>query len=216
MCFDLDGTVLDSYKEGLSRLLEIARARNLPTDDSVLQKIKKSWHISTHDVISSAWPNANHDAMKTEWSAKDARDPLPFIDGGRETLEKLRKFFFLGILTNRSETSTLQQLERLEGVFDFVYSANKEFYKRHPKSMKSVFQKCQELEISHGHITYIGDIAQTDYQLATNVNIRFIGVLTGASTREDFLKAGLKEKNILNSIADLPAFYQIDKCVPFR
>ena len=216
MCFDLDGTILDSYGEGLNRLLEIARSRNLPTDETIVHAIKNSWHISAHGVISSAWPEADHNMIQTEWSAKDARDPLPLLDRVQETLERLRKFFFLGILTNRSEVSTLRQLERMPSVFDFVYSAKKEFYKPHPSSMEQVFQKCQELEINHGHITYIGDVAETDWQLARNVNVRFVGVLSGAGTRESFIKSGLQEKYILDSIADLPNFYEIDKLVPFR
>ena len=215
LCFDLDGTILDSYKEGLRRLLEIARSKNLPMDDSVLKIIKTSWSKSATSVVSDAWLNTNANEIIEEWERKDAANPLPFVDGTRETLEKLRKFFFLGILTNRSRESTLHQLERLGDVFDFIYSAES-FPKPHPESMVNVFKKCQELQINMGHISYIGDVPEADWQLAQNVNIKFLGVLSGVSTCDDFLKAGLKEKFIINSIADLPAYYEIDKLTPLR
>ena len=216
LCFDLDGTILDSYREGLRRLLEIARSHNLEVDETILDKIGARWHKNAFEVINHAWPNANASAIEKEWLELDHKNLLPFIDGAEETLKKLRKYFYIGVLTNRSLKSTLRQLESTDGIFDFIYSTGREFYKPDPRSMDQVFQKCQELKISRKHITYVGDIPEVDWRLAKDLKIHFVGILSGVGSREDFINAGLKEKNILNSIANIPEFYKVEKIIPFR
>jgi len=53
------------------------------------------------------------------------------------------------------------------------------------------------------HLVIVGDSIYSDYPLALQVKIDFIGVTWGHSAKEDFIRAGLKEKYILDSMTEL-------------
>lgn len=209
LLFDLDGTMLDSAGEGFRRLLEIVKTRNIPLNDEIIKNIKLHWYKNGLEVIKTIWPDVDALEIAKEWVAKDFENIHKLVPRTEEALMTLKKFFYIGVLTNRSLRSTMRQLEQIDGIFNFVYSAPREFIKPHPKSMDEVLEKCQELGITY--IVYVGDAAQIDYELTKNVGIEFLAVLTGVGKKEDFINAGLSEHRILNSIYDLLYYYETDK-----
>lgn len=50
---------------------------------------------------------------------------------------------------------------------------------------------------------FVGDMI-TDFETAQNAGTQFVGVLTGLTSRETFIRAGVNKTHIIHSVADLP------------
>ena len=110
LCFDLDGTLIDSSKSGLKRILQLAKARNLPVTPEIEQGIKNIWGAAPLELIRIFWPQEDPDSFFTAWENLDITKPHPAFPETRKTLEKLSPHFDMSIVTNRPPKTIFAQL----------------------------------------------------------------------------------------------------------
>lgn len=208
LCFDLDGTLIDSGQVGLERILKLAAIRNLPVTPEIEDNIKNMWGAEPIRLLRTIWPSEDPKAFFTEWENLDIAEPLPAFPGTREALEKLRPYFKMTIVTNRQPRTILPQL-RHNDIAEFFGQIITPKYNGHkkpePEIMDPVFEQYEADQIRREDIVFVGDTVEGDWKLAQVTNIEFFAVTSGGiDTHDKFLAAGVTEDHILNSVADLP------------
>jgi len=208
LCFDLDGTLIDSGREGLKRVLKIAAVRNLPVTPEIKQRIRDMWGAEPFKLLRIIWPDEDPKAFFNEWENLDIAEPLPAFPGTREALKKLRPYFNMSIVTNRQPRTIFAQLlhndiaEFFEQIITPAHNGHK---KPEPEIMEPIFEKYKADQIERGGIILVGDTVENDWKLAQATGIEFYAVVSGGmDTREKFLAAGVPEDHITDSAADLP------------
>lgn len=208
ICFDIDGTLIDSGKSGLERVLQIAKARNLPITPEIEQGIRRMWGVSPLKLIEAFWPQEDPRSFFTAWEDLDIMEPHPAFPGTREALEKLRPHFNMIIVTNRYFKTIMSQLDH-NGIAEFFeliitpeYNGHK---KPEPEIMEPVFEKYGTDQTKQGGIILVGDTIEGDWKLAQATGLEFYAVTSGGiDTKDQFFAAGVPEDHIIDSVADLP------------
>ena len=208
LCFDLDGTLIDSSKSGLERILQLAKSGNLPITPEIEQGIRNMWGANLLLIIETFWPQGDPRAFFAAWEDLDIAEPHPAFPGTREALEKLNPYFDMSIVTNRHPKTIFAQLLH-NGIVEFfgqiITPAHNGYKKPDPEIMEPIFEKYKADQIEREDIILIGDTIEGDWKLAQAVGIEFYAVLSGGmDTREKFLAAGVPEDHIIDSVADLP------------
>lgn len=205
ICLDLDGTILNSFDEGLKRFCRVAASFGLSSPRELKTQARQLWGTSVTTIIQTLWPKIDANLFCSEWAKIDSSEYIPVVPGAIECLTELRKRFVLSILTNRDRSTTMFQIRPFVHLFSFVLTLDDiKLPKPNPESAEKMIKKYQKMEITPDHIILVGDTVDADLTLARSINVHFYGVTTGRGTREDFAEAGLDQKRILNSIADLP------------
>ncbi len=208
LCFDLDGTLIDSGREGLKRILAMAKVKNLPLNADTEQRIRGMWGIDATKLLQATWPNEDLRAFFTELENMEITNPHPLFPGVKETLEKLKPHFYMSIVTNRIFKTASAQLE-YNGIVEFfgliITPEHSGYKKPEPEIMDPVLEKYESVWIGPENIIFVGDTVQADWKLCQNLGLKFYAVLCGGmDTREKFLTAGVPEDHIIDSVSDLP------------
>lgn len=208
LCFDLDGTLIDSGREGLKRIIKIAQERNLSMSAEIEQRVRNMWGADPIRLLRTIWPEEDPNAFFANWEKMDMAEPLPTFPGTREAVEQLHDHFQLTILTNRYFKTIMSQLNHngLANFFDLIVTPETSGHKKpEPGSIDPILAHYRDFGIDRHNIILIGDTVEGDWKLAQVIGIEFYAVTSGGvDTREKFLAAGTPEDHILNSVADLP------------
>jgi len=209
ICFDLDGTLINSGSGGLVRLCEVAKTLNLPMSEKIQGRLKAMWGQHPSNLINTAWPDTNIGAAYKQWEDLDIAEPFLAFPGTMIALARLYfNDFLLSILTSRNIRTTIPQLVHndLLELFSLIIAADSSRHKKpHPESIRPIFDKYQTVGISPKDVIFVGDTIEGDWKLAQAVGIEFYAVLSGRiDTREKFLFAGVSENHIIDSVVDLP------------
>ncbi len=208
LCFDLDGTLINSGPGGLRQILKVANLLNLPVTSEIEELLRNMWGLNPSNIIKTLWPGTDIGRFYKQWEGLDIAEPWPLFPGTNETLAKLFKEFYLCILTSRDIRTAIPQLEhnKILQYFGLVIAANSSPYtKPHPKSIDPIFNLYGKVGIGPEQIIFIGDTVAGDWKIAQAVGIEFFAVLSGGmDTREKFLAAGIPDDHIIDSVADLP------------
>ena len=203
ICFDLDGTLIDSNPGSFTQLCKVARTLNLPMDGEIEAKIRSMWGQHSSLIIKTVWPDADTDMFYQKWEDLDIAEPFPVFPGTGEALYRLSRHFLLSILTSRNIRTAIPQLahNNLLYLFHMVVAADSSEHKKpHPKSIEAILDR-----FSKKGLIFVGDTVEGDWKLAQAVEIEFFAILSGGmDTREKFLAAGVPKDHILGSVADLP------------
>ena len=203
ICFDLDGTLIDSGPGGMVQFCKVAKILNLPINAKMEARIKEMWGQHPAHLIKAAWPDTDIAGFYKQWGDLDIAEPWPVFPGTTEALEKLFQHFQLSILTSRNIRTAIPQLRHnnLLSYFGFILAADSTSYKKpHPKSIDPILKW-----ITKENLIFVGDTVEGDWKLAQAAGIEFFAVLSGGmNTRDKFLSAGVPEDHIINSVSDLP------------
>jgi phosphoglycolate phosphatase-like HAD superfamily hydrolase len=91
-------------------------------------------------------------------------------------------------------------------LFDSVITADDtQDHKPHPEPL---LLACGRLGIKPEEAVYVGD-SLLDYEAAKRAKVKFIAVLSGDVSKEEFKKNGVK--NVIPSVAELPEFLRAKK-----
>jgi len=118
----------------------------------------------------------------------------------------------IGLITDRSHTEWYylsQKLNFKTSIFTFVQTSTDYNYQKPDGQIFSpVIARARWVGYKPEQIIYIGDTVDYDYAAIVNsrTSINFLGVASGASTYDDFLKSGLPPEHIISSFDDLPRF----------
>ena len=127
------------------------------------------------------------------------------------SLKKLKKAGLLvSLLTSRDKKTLFLHLNDVKipiDIFFFVQSPNGySLQVTELKTFEPTIKQFEQIGIPKEKLVYVGD-TRFDLYAARASEIKFIGVLTGAATKQEFKEQGVQ--NILESIADLPEFLDI-------
>ena len=81
--------------------------------------------------------------------------------------------------------------------------------KPHPESIRPLVESYGQRGIAHHELVVVGDSVHSDLAVARAAGIDFVAVTCGTNSRAEFIAAGVDERLILDSIADLPALLGI-------
>ncbi len=123
----------------------------------------------------------------------------------------------MGLITSRQRESLGIRLEQA-GIdprqFDFMQALEDCIidghlvYKPDPRVFDRALELADKKGIAKKNIIYVGDDLR-DFQAASGAGLGgFVGVLTGAATKKQFIAAGLSEENIIKSIRKLPRWLE--------
>lgn len=203
LCFDLDGTLIDSGPGGLEQILKVAKILNLSTSPETEKLLRDMWGQHPSNLIKAAWPETDIAQFYRQWEDLDIANPWPAFLGTKEALEKLFSRFQLSILTSRNMRTVIPQLKhnRLLSYLGIILTADSGPYKKpHPKSIDPILKW-----VHREDLVFVGDTVEGDWKLAQATGIEFYAVLCGGmDNREKFLVAGVPEDHIIDSVADLP------------
>ena len=206
--FDLDGVLIDTYPQALKSIPVVAEKLRIriPTE----KEIKLHWGLGPRHYVKKFWPGLSPDTYE---SAHDEcgfkNNAVPMIGGTQEVLDFFYRRYYMGIITNRDRDS-LERRIRLAGIpvdyFDYIQPIeNATAPKPDPRVFDYALHLISNQEINGGPVFYVGDTV-TDFWATQGTGIRFIGVLTGPTSLEDFLEIGVRKDDIIPSIRELPDF----------
>ncbi|MBI2062270.1 MAG: HAD family hydrolase [Candidatus Yanofskybacteria bacterium] len=208
LCFDLDGTLIDSSRSGLERILQLAKARNLPVTPEIEQGIRNMWGASPLKLMKTFWPQQEPVSFFDDWEKLDMAKPHSVFPGTREALEKLSPYFNMFIVTNRHFRTIRSQLDHndIAGFFALIITPDYNGHKKpEPEIMEPIFRKYGADRMGRESIILVGDTVEGDWKLAQATGLEFYAVTAGGvSTKEEFLAAGVAKDHILDSVANLP------------
>ncbi len=208
ICFDLDGTLIDSGPKGFIQLCKVAKSLNLPINTETEKLLKSMWGQSATTLVSTIWPKIDAQLFFKKWEELDMNEPFPTFTGTKEALSRLFSFYPLTVLTNRNIRTTVAQLEHndLLRYFGLITAVGSEKYKKpHPKSFDPILNHYKSLWMLPEDIIFVGDTVEGDWKLAQSLDLEFYAVTCGGmDTREKFLLAGISEDHIIKTVAELP------------
>lgn len=209
ICFDLDGTLIDSGHGGLAQLCKVAKILNLPMSEKIESELRSMWGQHLSNLIKTAWPDTDIGKFYKQWEELDIAEPFPVFPRVKEVLLDLcLNNCYLSILTSRNFRTAIAQLEHndLLQFFGLVIAADSSLYKKpDPRSIELIFDKYRSTGVNPNKVVFVGDTVEGDWKLAQATGLEFFAVLSGGmDTREKFLAAGVPEDHIIDSVADLP------------
>lgn len=206
ICFDLDGTLIDSGPGGLAQLCKVAEKLSLPMNEEIEQVLRSMWGQHPSVLIRTVWPDTDVSLFYKTWEDLDIANPWATFPGTKDALKKLSEKFYLSILTSRNIRTTIPQLQHndLLQFFGLVIAADTRPYKKpDPRSIDPIFEEYRSAGVDQ--LILVGDTVEGDWKLAQATRLEFFAVLSGVmDTHQKFLLAGVPEDHIINSVADLP------------
>lgn len=212
---DWDQTVVDSMEIIISSLERTACYMGLwvPPREILLE----CWTMPRRYIVNKFWCGLVSSAR--EFSRIEMEIGLPELPsafpGAINALKELRqRYAFLGILTNRRRGS----FDSMHGSvfestgfdvrqFDFVQTLHDQpYHKPNPKVFDQLLKKVIEMGIT-GPIYYAGD-AMNDFIATIGTPVIFIAVAVGSTSEEEFLAAGVDERYIVDTFAEIPKLLQ--------
>ena len=144
ICFDLDGTLIDSGPGGLIQLCKVARILNLPMNDKIEADLRLMWGQHPSNLIKPAWPNTDIEQFYRQWEELDIAEPFPIFPGVKKALREFcHDNFYLSILTSRNFRTAIAQLEHnnILQFFGLVITADSSPHKKpDPRSIEPIFE----------------------------------------------------------------------------
>lgn len=210
--FDADGILLLSTEPGIKGLQSAAVRCGL--EKPSFQQIKNLWGqnlVKIMDTLSS----------KMGWTKEQGDEVLHLFIKMSQTeifypeqpalvlmLSQLRKRGFrLGVVSNRDYESLAFRFEQHRIPFDFFEHVHTAVNGNPQKPDPAVFNRFTELGFNPRSTLVVGDSVNDDLAaaLAHQPVFKFAGVISGVSSRLDFMRAGLPTSRIFKSVSEIPA-----------
>ena len=205
LIFDWDGTLVDSI-ERIVTSLQFASNKTLNINVSE-QQAKNVIGLGLNEAIEKLHPELNHhqhadvlnkvaDAYRQHY-LYDNTVPAPLFPGVTKLLDELHSMnHILAISTGKSRAGLQQSINehKLAHYFATTRCAGENKSKPHPEMLLEILH---ELNFSASQTLMIGD-SEHDLQMATNANVKSIGVSHGVHDADT-----LKKHNPLTCLNDI-------------
>lgn len=202
--FDFDDTLVRTLDRAVDAMIETAKVfYDLDIDK---KHILKFWGLPFEEHMKSVFKNVDSvKNLQENYFKIRPKHKLEIHDGVFELFDKIKlDNNLLGLVSSASIEMIKKDLEDLNfkrDQLDIILSAtDTEFHKPDPRVFNKVFEEFEDMKKEN--ITYVGDNIR-DFQAARDAGLEFYAVLTGVTTREEFLSEGLNESNILETIGEL-------------
>jgi len=201
LSFDLDNTLIDN-REGIVNSFNYALKKyNLP----VLERNKIEKMIGTplddmFEKVSNVNPKKLSIAFREYYGKKGIFQSSLLPDVKLKLEELKRNSFTLGVITSKKQELAVKVLQIL-GIFDFfeyvIGESTQIKSKLDPNIKIFLLEKYKDYKI-----VIIGDHPK-DKALAENLNVPFVGVLSGNHSAEELQHGSTAKIIIMNSVKDL-------------
>lgn len=211
--FDFDGTLDNSTKSTIDYI--IAKMRRLHLHAPSYDFVRRLWGKPYKEVMSEI---QNH----CRWSEEDLQkyfsdidvslekiSPFPGIDNLIFTLHE--KGVVLGIISNRGDSlsSIIERCNINIHYFDIIQNLKGcDFHKPDPRVFEKSIELAGILEIEKEQILYVGDTL-IDYEASMGAGIKFIGITSGATTEEEFVREGLFQECVFDSPTEITSILNL-------
>lgn len=199
--FDFGGVIHDSNDQFITEFLIIG---NCLTGMSISRKtVLRNWGCKIDELLEKTFPGVNIVTYFEERHRFKFHEKVPpLVKGAPEAVRKISSKYSTSIITKLGGITFFETIRGLEieiDQFDFIQTGDDtDFSKPDPEVFNKILNdyRCDE-------VLHIGDHI-SDYEAASGARIHFAAVLSGLTTREEFLDQGLSEDMIFNSITELP------------
>ena len=203
--FDIDDTLVQTINCKWLALKQTARKYyQLEVTDS---HIKIYWGLPFEKMVLGVFSEIDSfETIKKHYLEISESFPMQPQEGAVSTIAKLKENFVICALTASSRSVILQDLIdagfNLEDFYTIQTAEDTDFHKPDPRVFLPTLAKLEKIKISSDKITYVGDSVK-DYLAACKIHINFIGVLSGLTSREEFLDSGTHSSNIIERLEEL-------------
>jgi len=201
--YDLDGTLLNSGREGYRRLIALGRQFNIEITNEVEKQLHLNWGLDPENLIMKGFSVSLTIAQEIHnaWGAWDKNDPIPLVEGVPEMLQKniLDKRIANFVFTSRKTKSARNVLksfsiahlfEEVVGTTGGVLVRKTKLKKPNPKALKNLLVFINDYYgISRDNIAYVGDEI-FDIKCGMGAGLLTYGVTSGLKTKEELHAAG--------------------------
>jgi HAD superfamily hydrolase (TIGR01549 family) len=208
---DFDGTILDSYQYALKHVGQVARQNGFSVTSAVQQRMRDTWGYSGIWFLQNAFGIDVECAkrMYREWEAVDETNPIPLINGARETLDWLHnQRFTVCMLTSRHKATVTSILarEHLQNYFARITAHEDSSYsKPDGRAFTGILQTLARQKVSRKECLFVGDTF-VDIEAGRNAGIKTIVVETGPYRDGHDETHPVPDTHVIPSIKDLPAW----------
>ena len=195
--FDLDGTFLNTHVDygRVDRAdRDVCLAHGVPFDELEFKTVKRlrapirEWLVSQGREDEFPQISAEIDAKLTAIELENILEAKPF-PGSIECVRTLKtNGLKVGLLTRGSHEYSVKALTMFDVLdkFDAIVGRDYTFYDDAKPSPKAMYSFAKALGTDASKILYVGD-NRTDYYSARDAGARFVGVLSGSMSREQWL-----------------------------
>ncbi|MFA6514255.1 MAG: HAD hydrolase-like protein [Patescibacteria group bacterium] len=206
--FDFDGVLVDSTKLCIERFNIILGRLGLPSVSSEL--LRKNRGMKLVDLIDFIClevgaTDEQKKLFQTMDSEVNAQMPYQLKREIMEALLNLRLFnCYVGLITSRTNESFMTIAAKVGLSLKIFHQIQTADHFNHHKPDGRVFNPfinwAKAYGVSPEEMVYIGDTVDADFAATQDRNpkLEFIGVVSGANTREEFLEAGVPPCRIVD------------------
>ncbi len=202
ICFDLDGTLIDSITDIANSMNLVLKEDNLPTYD--ISKYKQFIGNGATELVKLALNNESYDLnyyvnkYKNTYTAKCLEETKEY-PGVTNTLLNLKNFYKLALITNKPDNDAQKIVNHFfPNIFDYVVGQKGNVNKKPNKEAMDIMLK--HFNIESNECLYVGD-SEVDYNFALNSNTDIL-LLTYGYAKEGFLIT-VKDKYKINSFKEI-------------
>lgn len=212
--FDLDGTLVDTTHVGFRKInINLSRLGLRTVSEEFL---RQHWGKKAHELFLIVCKKVGATVTQYEDFCQHDKIMLDEYSHNEEINSALLKLkganVPIGLITSRSTESLKLLTDKINfdlSMFDFKQTLNDHhFYKPHGKVFDPLIYWTKQNGFNDHNLTYFGDTV--DYDLAATraarKPIRFVGVVSGVNTKEEFLNAGVLNEDIIPSFEELPSY----------
>lgn len=173
--WDLDGTLIDSYKVIVSSLFTLSNKYNLNHSKDEINKIVIQDSVTTYIELLSKHTNINTEQLLSEYRAFNDihKDDIELVYNASETLKKIVESGALNFIYTHRGSSKNYLLDRLnikQYFNEIITSENK--FKRKPNS-DAIRYLVDKYKLNKDYIFYVGD-RNIDIDCAKDADIKAI------------------------------------------
>lgn len=184
ICFDLDGTLLDTINDMGYSMNKVLEKYNLKTNSKedyisyIGNGVKKLVERSIHGKME--YFDRVYNEYQEEYKKNQTNKTTSFVD--IDTLIKLKEKHKLSVISNKADSDVKNIVNfYFKDIFDYV-AGNEENVLHKPN--RAPFDLMVERLNLNEEVIYVGD-SLVDYEFAKNCNIKFIGVSYGYGKLND-------------------------------
>lgn len=184
ICFDLDGTLLDTINDMGYSMNKVLEKYNLKTNSKedyisyIGNGVKKLVERSIHGKME--YFDRVYNEYQEEYKKNQTNKTTSFVD--IDTLIKLKEKHKLSVISNKADSDVKNIVNfYFKDIFDYV-AGNEENILHKPN--RAPFDLMVERLNLNEEVIYVGD-SLVDFEFAKNCNIKFIGVSYGYGKLND-------------------------------
>lgn len=202
ICFDLDGTLIDSIQDIANSMNAILKENNLPVHNTM--DYVKFIGGGAKELVASALNNDSYDInyyfnkYNNLYSLKCLEETKEFPNVTK-TLLNLKTMYKLALITNKPNDDAIKIVNHFfPNIFDYVVGQKDSVNKKPDKESMDIM--LNHFEIESNECLYVGD-SEVDYNFAINSNADIL-LLTYGYAKTGFL-VSVKDKYKIDNFEDI-------------